>query len=141
LQRVLKKIRVSHGASHAYAKTSNELPIALRRYRFQRTSIVANTFPGDHPTPIWTLGAMRRLSLVREHCVALRLAACAASTGTNPPGFGSASAAAAGLSPNAPPAIDGIAGRFKGTVIDSALGSGKAEFQLSQTSPATPAAR
>ena len=62
--------------------------------------------------------------------LAFALAGCAGSTGTNPPGSGAANEAV--LTPNAPPAIDGVAGEFKGTVTDSVLGKGKAAFQLSQ---------
>lgn len=61
------------------------------------------------------------------------LAGCAGSSGTNLPGAGSSAAGAGGaLAPNAPPAIDGIAGQFSGTVTDSALGKGKVDFALSQ---------
>jgi hypothetical protein len=61
------------------------------------------------------------------------LAGCAGSAGTSPSaGAGLGAGADAALAPNAPPAIDGIAGEFKGTVNDSVIGKGKAEFQLSQ---------
>ena len=62
---------------------------------------------------------------------AFALAACAGSSGTTPPGSSSAGLAAA-PAPQAPPAIDGIAGEFTGTVNDSVLGKGKAKFALSQ---------
>lgn len=57
---------------------------------------------------------------------------CAGGAGTNPTGSGPGSTSDAVVSPNAAPAIDGIAGEFKGSVTDSVLGKGKADFQLSQ---------
>lgn len=59
-------------------------------------------------------------------------AGCAGFGGTNPAGSSSGPTGEAALAPNAPPAIDGLAGEFKGTVADSVLGKGKADFQLSQ---------
>ena len=65
--------------------------------------------------------------------LAFALAGCAGSAGTNPPsGAGSGTGSDPALIANAPPAIDGIAGEFKGTVNDSVIGKGKAELQLSQ---------
>lgn len=65
--------------------------------------------------------------------LAFALAGCGGSSATNPTaGAGSAVGANALLAPNAPPGIDGIAGEFKGTVNDSAVGKGKADFQFSQ---------
>lgn len=64
---------------------------------------------------------------------AFALAGCASSTGTNPSsGAGAAGSLDPAFSADAPPAINGIAGEFKGTVNDSALGKGKTDFQLSQ---------
>lgn len=61
------------------------------------------------------------------------LAGCAGSAGTSPSaGAGLGAGADAALAPNAPPAIDGIAGEFSGTFNDSVLGKGKIDFQLSQ---------
>jgi hypothetical protein len=61
---------------------------------------------------------------------ACALPACAGNTATNPVSSGGVTDAI--LSPNAPPAVDGVAGEFKGTVTDNVLGKGKAIFQLSQ---------
>jgi hypothetical protein len=63
--------------------------------------------------------------------LAFALGGCAGSSATNPAGTGSG-AGEAMLAPNAPPGIDGVAGEFKGSVTDSVLGKGKADFQLSQ---------
>lgn len=60
------------------------------------------------------------------------LAGCSGSTGTTPSSGAGSGAVDAALSPNAPPVIDGIAGEFKGTVNDSVIGKGKADFQLTQ---------
>lgn len=65
--------------------------------------------------------------------LAFALAGCAGSTGTNPSsGAGSSAGTDPAFVADAPPAIDGIAGEFKGTVKDSVVGKGKADFQLSQ---------
>jgi len=58
------------------------------------------------------------------------IAGCAGSAGTNP--AGSVSSSEVVLAPDAPPALDGVAGEFKGSVTDSVLGKGKADFQLSE---------
>lgn len=60
------------------------------------------------------------------------LAACAGSTGANPPAGNASAARAAAVAPDAPPTIDGVAGEFSGTVNDSVIGKGKANFKLSQ---------
>jgi hypothetical protein len=65
--------------------------------------------------------------------LAFALAGCAGSAGTNPPSAaGSGTASDPAFIAHAPPAIDGIAGEFKGTVTDSALGKGKTDLKLSQ---------
>jgi hypothetical protein len=58
------------------------------------------------------------------------ISGCAGSAGTNPAGSGPSTEAVP--APDAPPAIDGVAGEFKGIVTDSVLGKGKADFQLSE---------
>ncbi|HZY98314.1 MAG TPA: hypothetical protein VFE36_01940 [Candidatus Baltobacteraceae bacterium] len=59
------------------------------------------------------------------------MAGCVGTAGSNP--FANASSAQeAAIAPNAPPKIDGIAGEYSGTVTDSVVGKGKADFKLSQ---------
>ncbi len=71
--------------------------------------------------------------LTASLALAFALGGCAGSARTNPPaGSGSGYGTDAALAPDAPPAINGIAGEFKGTVSDSAFGKGKADLKLSQ---------
>ncbi|HKE36283.1 MAG TPA: hypothetical protein VKB39_02570 [Candidatus Baltobacteraceae bacterium] len=63
---------------------------------------------------------------------AFALAACAGPPSANPPAGGAGAASAAAVAPDAPPAIDGVAGEYSGTVNDSVIGKGKADFKLSQ---------
>jgi hypothetical protein len=60
------------------------------------------------------------------------LTGCAGMTGANPAAGGRVAAPNGAVAPHAPPAIDGIAGRFAGTVTDSVLGKGTAVFEVSQ---------
>lgn len=63
--------------------------------------------------------------------LALALPGCAGFGGTNP--ATGAAAAEQAVSPNAPPAIDGMAGEYAGTVKDGLLGKGGVILELSQS--------
>jgi hypothetical protein len=61
--------------------------------------------------------------------LAFSLSGCAGFGGANP----ATGAAPQAMSPKAAPAIDGVAGKYAGTVKDSALGKGGAVLQITQS--------